>query len=1281
MEVEMRGEVVMDSTVAGILASVVTQLHGVQDNIRSCQDTTIDSGVDTSDKLDRVDDDLASIISEVKSIQQGKKEQKLLNSDNTNSIMENITLALSNLELNVNKDRVLSRADSSRSPVSLSEDDSLERMVDQLFKNVRSLKSILVEETVETDQDIPLSDDSEQLSKLIEHLSNSISNTRSHHLSSEAGSRDSGAQNEPAAVMSVDYSSEDMCGTSSVEDSRLVGSCETESCEEGMVSRDERSQCDTGSRDDSMRDAGEGWEDQGRGRQTYDSHEHLDTDKIFEESTESYNYSGTEETHDMVSEVESESDSEGSVSTSLEYGYIPVNYTIVGNISQCKTPTPTPSPSSGEQIISVPHISYSGTTSGDFIDEPRRNYRVQHLESDDNSLVSCDLSFCGEYGLDDNGYLTVDQEQVYRNLALLPQLPVPLKRSKKDVIDIYNKINQDMNSLTRMVEPESSYSDSSHQPPLDSTSSHHPDRHNMYNVSRMLSDNSQPPASNSADRLLSGIKHEAGETRRLLDIDTSDDTSRLSSRYIKSGRLLSGIKKEAVETHKVLDICDSEEKVSGKLPSSTSNIISEALEEDDKTGEEVDLEFIELMRSVNRANKRIERLRNDPTVQVSPGEVPQDEAEWDDFTPILETPPRSRNTNKKVSESVSETDSELTYHTSRSSFTEEHLSPQLSLPQSSPPSSPGADREVRMVTRDYPDSDTSLHISDPEHWPIAHAGLEVITKDHLCAPSFTDAVVSVPLLLEGPREDLQETKSKRKLDMSGNLESKPSVEELIINVESVKASDVPLNDSLKTTKETSSKQSSSKTSSRTSIKSSMVNKSLKTKEFSKQTSAIEKPINVNDPFDDHPKHTTEEIPDFLRLFVRPGDRMEDYVPNTALLNALLANSGLTIIPITQKVDASINTKYAEDTSDRTSNMSDDKSFPSLDEDRKIIPKESSKSGPVTWVTGSRPPKLENLTKPSSLKSASTGSPVTKSHSRSLIEAMGGQSDKSLSKHSSKSRKPKILLNKKAEPEQMYNVPKSQPSQVLTFDTWTCTDPEPKTAEKGVETTSVQTEDRALSPIITMEFPKMKKLKKTKKSKAPALKATPAPASPPIIAVTETPMLTVPARTTSKPNQEDDPASWKYDGNEVPELSDYHDKALPSDEKSDKSQNTTISEKLPSERLPSIKEEDLDDTISSGDDGISSDDETSGVVIQVKGKNCDKKDKLKEDLNKALLDALQGKTKINPATLRGLKAQIIRQSTELEGARNRLADAGSRVRSMAQMFNMERPSATPLDELM
>ena len=47
-------------------------MSGISDNIRSCHEDTMDSGVsgvDTSDKLDRVDDDLASIISEVMSIQ------------------------------------------------------------------------------------------------------------------------------------------------------------------------------------------------------------------------------------------------------------------------------------------------------------------------------------------------------------------------------------------------------------------------------------------------------------------------------------------------------------------------------------------------------------------------------------------------------------------------------------------------------------------------------------------------------------------------------------------------------------------------------------------------------------------------------------------------------------------------------------------------------------------------------------------------------------------------------------------------------------------------------------------------------------------------------------------------------------------------------------------------------------------------------------------------------------------------------------------------------------
>lgn len=44
----------------------------ISDNIRWCQESTLDSGVsgvDTSDKLDRVDDDIASLISEIKSIQ------------------------------------------------------------------------------------------------------------------------------------------------------------------------------------------------------------------------------------------------------------------------------------------------------------------------------------------------------------------------------------------------------------------------------------------------------------------------------------------------------------------------------------------------------------------------------------------------------------------------------------------------------------------------------------------------------------------------------------------------------------------------------------------------------------------------------------------------------------------------------------------------------------------------------------------------------------------------------------------------------------------------------------------------------------------------------------------------------------------------------------------------------------------------------------------------------------------------------------------------------------
>ena len=1176
-----------------------------------------------------------------------------------------------------------------------------------------------MEEAV-TDPDVVLSDDSEQLSKLIEHLSNSISNTRSHLLSSEDGSRDGQQlESDQDHMMSEGCSSADIGASESIVKYEEVESSDAESLDEGMVSQDMimvSQEEDTVSHEDSMRDGEEGWDGEERwargGRQTYDSHENLDTDRIFGEEEESYNYSGTEETQDLLSEAGSVGDTERSVSTSLEYGYIPVNYTIVGNISQCKTPTPTSSPSSGEQIISVPRISYNFASSGESQDEPR-HYRIQHLESDDLSLASCDLSPCDDYHA--NNYPEAEQE-VYKNLALLPQLPVPLKRSKKDVIDIYNKINQDMNSLTRMVEPESSttsYTTSSNSDHLSS------DRRNMYNVAKMLSDGSlkmTDSTNDSADTLLRGIKKETKEVSKLLDIHTSDEISGLSSGPgVQSGNVLSDIRKKAVETQKMLDIYNSDDIIDNKMSSSTSAIISDALEETEKTDEQVDLEFLELMKSVNRANKRIERLRNDPTVQISPGEIIQDEAEWDDFTPILETPPVSRNTNRRVTEPVSEAESESTYHSSRSSFTQrdsEH-SPQPSLPHTSPHSSSEADREVRLIMEDYTDSDQSVHVSDPEHWPVVKGGLEVLSDEHLGVPSYTDVVISAPdIVVTKPMEvvkkkqkaDRKEPKSKRKLDMS-DLEAKPSVEELIEKVQVNNSSKAESNKESSTN--SLSKTTSNKDSLKTSTKSSTVNKSSKTKEFSKQASAIKGPSKSNkvkEPSKENPKQTTEELPDFLKLFVKRGEEIEDYVPNTALLNALLANSGLTIKPITQKVDASINTKYPEETSDRTSKMSDDKSYSSLEEDGKTVSeKEQSKSGSVSWVTGSRPPKLENLTKQepkvSKSVSSSTDSPV-KSHSRSLREAMGGTTDKSLSEHSSRSRKPKILLNTKPDkrvpkPELIYNVPKTEPPmKVLTFDTWTNTDQPPRKEEKGVETSSVQTEDRALSPIITMEYPKIKKLKKSKKSKTPMssiLAAPPkeqpppppfTPPPPPLITVTEVPKLSAPNRLTPRQTPGEDTSNWNYDGTDIPELSDYQDKSLPSNklDNSDKSQRTSISEKLHSDKLPSIKEEE-DDTISSSDDSVSSEDESSGIVIQVKSKDREKKDRLKEDLNKALLDALSGKSKLNPAALRGLKAQILRQSSELEGARNRLANAGSRVRNMAQMFNMDRQSDTPLDDYM
>ena len=118
------------------------------------------------------------------------------------------------------------------------------------------------------------------------------------------------------------------------------------------------------------------------------------------------------------------------------------------------------------------------------------------------------------------------------------------------------------------------------------------------------------------------------------------------------------------------------------------------------------------------------------------------------------------------------------------------------------------------------------------------------------------------------------------------------------------------------------------------------------------------------------------------------------------------------------------------------------------------------------------------------------------------------------------------------------------------------------------------------------------------------------------------------------------------------------------------------------KLPPIEEE---ESSSEESETGSEATESSGILLRVKGRPSARKQQLEKDLNKALLDALHGTLhgtpRMPPEALRGLKTQLERQTSELVAARQRLVNAGSRVRNMAQMFSIERSSASPLEDNM
>eukprot|EP00116_Pleurobrachia_bachei_P001923 sb/3462185/ len=378
-----------------------------------------------------------------------------------------------------------------------------------------------------------------------------------------------------------------------------------------------------------------------------------------------------------------------------------------------------------------------------------------------------------------------------------------------------------------------------------------------------------------------------------------------------------------------------------------------------------------------------------------------------------------------------------------------------------------------------------------------------------------------------------------------------------------------------------------------------------------------------------------EIPNFLRLFVKPGEKVDDFIPNTPLLNALLAHSGLTIKPIVSKVNASLNTSFKDDVSDRTTSK-----MSSISED---TPKS------VTISVG-KPPRLATLT------------------DRTLSDAMGSP-PKTPSERTSTKSKPKILLNRKPTPERKKTPEKepSPPAKVLTMEMWTNTETEKETKETAVETTTVQTEDRAVSPIVTMELPPEKpKKKKKSKSKSPPVVVPP----PPAIVVEEAPPL------------EETPPGYLYTGNDVPEISVSRDPGLYQQQEpspSDTEEGESIESLPPKEPTPPRQQPPPPAPVESSSSEDSEEEEKEEE--ETKTPTSIQPEMIRKEVSKAVDAALKKNRQVSPDTLNGLKEQLMKQNAELARRREVLVSSRKRMRGMRDMFNMERSGTnTPIDDI-
>ena len=894
-------------------------------------------------------------------------------------------------------------------------------------------------------------------------------------------------------------------------------------------------------------------------------------------------------------------------SSILEYGFIPVNYVITGTISECNTPQSFKDDLLPSEVcdLVIQHVITTLTyifylvllqLSSLFSEEDSQSSEMNMVVPLHKSKRNAGATTAKPYT--NKPKLNGRARRNNRSPDLLPELPAPPSR-KRDMLGIYNKLQDDMSSLSKMIDPDSA-----------NTSS--------------ITAGKEPSTETFSTETSSSVRRVVQYTTPKL---ASDETWSAEFKSNSIEGMLNEIEKETAHVTQNLADYDKNKEPPKKVHRNCSS------------GEE-ETDYKKVAGNVDRINKQLRKLKEKPRAYLSPGELKTAEAEWDSFTPNVIA---SNNIHPKNSVDITSESSE-----------DPHTIPKSKL--------------------------SSVHLLVPE---IEYSSRTIESECHS-----EISKISTP-----------------SLDRISSLEADKEVRQILGAVNT--------------------------SSSALEMKGCVIESSTKTSDSLDSSSCMKVVTNeafevnsLKDAAPQMPKRTCDkeimardDTPDILKLFTKPSED-SPYVPNKALLNALLAPSGLTI-KSTDVNDIALNTSvqsesegkvYSSTTlasemfysskSDTMPNSSAEKSETksSLSQGTSQGSRSSSldhtshiSDGPAVHIikdkSGSKPSHTpdesrQGETKPV-LRTVSVGgnSPLPYSASTSISTVTSAQisercnkprivlppkprrtsSDTSTSRGRSKlpTESMKSTKNSSSKSSQTSQVDPAQTASPLLVDSWTSTKPQPDMSEGVTQTSGYNTVDRSSSPIRTLG-PNMKEDNTDRKPKN--MKAQPDIYN--LDRIKNTPE----GKTPKKPKLAN--PKFKYDKGDIPDLSKGDYNWQPSDYGDSSTSSRSDHESQKSKPKGGTKTPTFDPpkpVNSSASDSTPTD------------SSIDSKEKRK--LEKALLDALYNKPpigKANPETLNCLQEQLRRHKNELMSARKQLSASRHK---MGDMFNIDRENTNPLENNM